>query len=128
MFFEKTFFWYGIKDKMKDQNIPIEQLLLIREITPVNILKFHSEPKKVKELRNHKHKITLSKINNTTIQGFVKTDYGVYACQFDIDTGIKCYCGFKNGISDHLTDQRFAFEFCDHITAFLLYLFELFSD
>ncbi|MFX1480965.1 MAG: hypothetical protein ACFFCI_23015, partial [Promethearchaeota archaeon] len=32
-------------------------------------------------------------------------------------------CGFQNGISDNFSvDDEFAFEFCDHITAFLLYL------
>ncbi|MFW9875950.1 MAG: hypothetical protein ACFFG0_22850 [Candidatus Thorarchaeota archaeon] len=49
--------------------------------------------------------------------------FGVYSCQFDIDTGIKCSCGYQNGISDNFgIENKFAFEFCDHITMFLLYL------
>ena len=50
-FLEKTYFWYIIKNKMKEQQIPIEQLLMIKEITPVNILKLHSDPEKVKSLK-----------------------------------------------------------------------------
>ncbi len=122
-FFEKTYFWYDISHKMKEQKIPIEQLLMIKEISPVNILKLHSDPKKVNELRAQKHKIKLTKCINSTLTGYLKTSFGVYSCQFDIDSGIQCSCGFKNGISDNFSgDNEFAFEFCDHITAFLLYL------
>lgn len=124
-FFERTFFWYGIRDKMREQKIPIEQLLLIKEITPLNILKLHSEPKKVKSLKKRKYQVKISRITDSTIQGVLKTDFGVFTCQLDIDSGIKCTCGFQNGISDNFTNDKFAFEFCDHITAFLLYLIEL---
>ena len=31
----------------------------------------------------------LSKITSSTILGHIKTDYGVYTCQFDIEEGIK---------------------------------------
>ncbi|MFX0072024.1 MAG: DEAD/DEAH box helicase, partial [Candidatus Hermodarchaeota archaeon] len=51
-FFEKTFFWYIIKEKMKEQKIPITQLLLINEINTNNILKLHSDSKKVRLLKN----------------------------------------------------------------------------
>ena len=124
-FFERTYFWYCIKNKMKEQKIPIEQLLMIKEISPLNILKLHSEPKKVKLLGEHKFKVKISRISNSTIQGYIKTDFGVYSCRFDIESGIQCSCGFKNGITDNYADQKFAFEFCDHITTFLLYLIEL---
>ncbi len=124
-FFEKTYFWFCIKQKMKENSIPIEQLLLIKEITPVNILKLHSDPKKVKSLKSHSYPIKITKLTNTTISGYLKTDFGVYSCQFDIDSGIQCSCGFKNGISDNFTSDEFSFEFCDHITSFLLYLIEL---
>ena len=122
-FFEKTYFWYIIKDKMKEQQIPIEQLLMIKEITPVNILKLHSDPKKVKVLKNQNNTIKTTICNNSTIGGFVKTSFGVYSCQFDVDSGVKCSCGFQNGLTDNFAiENEFAFEFCDHITSFLLYL------
>ena len=124
-FFEKTYFWFNITQKMKEQKIPIEQLLMIKEITPVNILKLHSDPKKVSELRGQKHQIKLTKCTNSTLAGYIKTTFGVYSCQFDIDSGIQCSCGFKNGISDNFSgDNEFAFEFCNHITIFLLYLID----
>lgn len=122
-FFEKTYFWYTITHKMKDQQIPIEQLLMIKEITPVNILKLHADPKKVETLRGKNPQIKITKCTNVTIAGYIKTSFGIYSCQFDIDTGIKCSCGFQNGISDNFAiENEFAFEFCDHITMFLLYL------
>ncbi|MHA2036250.1 MAG: DEAD/DEAH box helicase [Promethearchaeota archaeon] len=122
-FFEKTYFWYSISHKMKEQKIPIEQLLMIKEITPVNILKLHSNPQKVLELKAQQHEIKLTKCVNTTLAGYIKTTFGVYSCQFDIDSGIQCSCGFKNGISDNFSgDNEFAFEFCNHITSFLLFL------
>jgi len=122
-FFEKTYFWYTITHKMKDQQIPIEQLLMIKEITPVNILKLHADPKKVETLRGKNPQIKITKCTNVTITGYIKTSFGIYSCQFDIDTGIKCSCGFQNGISDNFAiENEFAFEFCDHITMFLLYL------
>jgi replicative superfamily II helicase len=124
-FFEKTYFWFAIKDKMKKQNIPIDQLLMIKEINVLNILKLHSNPQRVKELKEQNHAVKISKISNSTIMGHIKTDFGVYSCQFDIQTGITCSCGFKNEASDNYAEQQFSFEFCDHITIFLLYLLEL---
>jgi len=122
-FFEKTYFWYIIKNKMKEQQIPIEQLLMIKEITPVNILKLHSDPKKVRVLKNQNNTIKTTICNTSTIGGFVKTSFGVYSCQFDVDSGVKCSCGFQNGITDNFAiENEFAFEFCDHITSFLLYI------
>ena len=125
-FFEKTYFWYTIQHKMKDQQIPIDQLLLIKEISPVNILKLHSDPKKVQLLKDNTNEIKITKCDDSTISGYIKTPYGVYSCQFDIDTGIKCSCGFQNGISDNFSmENEFAFEFCDHITLFMLHLIRL---
>lgn len=124
-FFKRTYFWYIIKNKMKGQQIPIEQLLMIKEITPVNIIKLHSDPTKVHTLRDSSSQIKLNKCTSATISGYVKTSYGVYSCQFDIDTGISCSCGFQNGFSDNFSgENEFAFEFCNHITLFLLYLIE----
>ncbi len=125
-FFEKTYFWYGIQHKMKDQKIPIEQLLMIKEITPVNILKLHSEPQKVKDLKEHNnYQFKISTFDENSISGYVKSAFGVYVCRFDIELGVQCTCGFKNGISDNFVNDKFSFEFCDHITAFLLYLIQL---
>ena len=105
-FFEKTYFWYTITHKMKDQQIPIEQLLMIKEITPVNILKLHADPKKVETLRGKNPQIKITKCTNVTITGYIKTSFGIYSCQFDIDTGIKCSCGFQNGISDNFAIEN----------------------
>ncbi|MFX1444132.1 MAG: DEAD/DEAH box helicase [Promethearchaeota archaeon] len=124
-FFKRTYFWYGIKDKMREQSIPIDQLLMIKEISPLNILKLHSDPKKVQFLQTSNYQVKLSKVTNSNLLGYVKTDFGVYTCQFDIDSGIKCSCGFQNRISDNFVDQNFSFEFCDHVTIFLLYLLNL---
>ncbi|MFW9821002.1 MAG: DEAD/DEAH box helicase, partial [Candidatus Thorarchaeota archaeon] len=124
-FFEKTFFWYGIKTKMKEQKIPIEQLLMIQDITPINILKLHSNPEKVKALREAQYQIKITKYTADNISGYVKTPYGVYYCQFDIETGIQCSCGFKNGISDNFANNEFSFEFCDHISGLLLHLIQV---
>ncbi|MFX1313325.1 MAG: DEAD/DEAH box helicase [Promethearchaeota archaeon] len=124
-FFEKTYFWYGMKKKMNAQRIPIEQLLMIREITPKNILKLHANPEKISTLKHNSHKITISEYNESTISGYIKTHYGVFFCQFNIETGIQCSCGFKNGISDNFVNDEFAFLFCDHITAFLMYLLKI---
>ena len=52
----------------------------------------------------------------------MKTTFGVFLCSFDIVSGIQCSCGFENGISDNFINDEFSFIFCDHITAFLLYL------
>ncbi|MCP4762727.1 MAG: hypothetical protein GY870_13190, partial [archaeon] len=125
IFFMKTYFWYLIKKQMNVQKIPIDQLLMIKEISPINILKLHSNPKKVRLLKERDYQVKISKVSNTTISGYIKTDYGVYSCHFDIDLGIRCSCGFENGLSDNFAEQKFTFEFCDHITTFLLYLIEV---
>ncbi|MFX1389406.1 MAG: DEAD/DEAH box helicase [Promethearchaeota archaeon] len=124
-FFEKTYFWYGIKAKMKEQKIPIEQLLMIKEITPINILKLHANPEKLSSLKESGYQIKLTKFNESNISGYIKTSYGVYFCQFDIEAGIQCTCGFKNGVSDNFANEEFSFEFCDHVSNFLIYLIEL---
>ena len=125
-FFEKTYFWHGIKNKIEKQNVPIDQLLMINEISLLNILNLHSDPKKVIHLRSSgKLPVKISKLTNSSIFGYIKTDYGLYSCQFDIETGIKCSCGFVNEISDNYADHQFSFEFCDHVTSFLLYLIEI---
>ncbi len=124
-FFQKTYFWYGIENKMKAQNIPIDQILMIKEITPTNILKLHSDPQKVRQLTNNHHQMKITKLISSTISGYVKTDFGVFLCEFDVELGIRCSCGFENGISDNYANDQFSFEFCDHITAFLLHLIEI---
>ncbi|MHA2185984.1 MAG: DEAD/DEAH box helicase, partial [Promethearchaeota archaeon] len=124
-FFEKTYFWYGIKDKMESQLIPIEQLLMIKEITTRNILKLHSHPETVKKLNQKKIQVKISNIQSDALAGYIKTDYGVFLCHFDIESGIRCSCGFKNGISDNFANEEFSFEFCNHVTSFLLYLINL---
>lgn len=125
-FFEKTYFWYGVKHKMKEDQIPIDQLLMIKEINPINILKLHSDPEKVKKLRESEEnfQINISKFNAENISGYLKTQFGVFSCSFDIESGIQCSCGFENGISDNFINDEFSFTFCDHVTAFLLYLIE----
>ena len=124
-FFKKTYFWFGMKEKMQENCVPIEQLLMIKEISPKNIIKLHSDPSKVKDLKKKQLQIKLAKLTDASISGYIKTAYGVYICELDIDTGIRCSCGFENGISDNYAYDRFAFEFCDHITSFLLYLIDL---
>ena len=122
-FFQKTYFWYGIKqNKKKFQQIPIDQLLMIKEITPINILKLHSDPKKVERLSNNHHQIKITKLSKSNVSGYIKTDFGVFFAEFDIDVGIRCSCGFENGISNSYSDNQFSFEFCDHVTALLLHL------
>ncbi|MFX1500795.1 MAG: DEAD/DEAH box helicase [Promethearchaeota archaeon] len=125
-FFEKTYFWYGITHKkegnLRKKQIPIEQLLMIKEITPLNILKLHSNQKELEKLLNSNHQISISSITNEIISGYIKTSFGVFTCSFNIISGIHCSCGFKNGISDNFTNDEFLFTFCDHITIFLLYL------
>ncbi|MFX1365879.1 MAG: DEAD/DEAH box helicase [Promethearchaeota archaeon] len=123
-FFEKTYFWYGIKNSMKEQKIPVEQLLMIKEITPINILKLHSNAKKVNNLMNGVCESKISKFSDENISGYVKTQFGVFFCQFDITSGIQCSCGFENGISDNFANNEFSFESCEHVTAFLLYLLQ----
>jgi len=110
---------------MKEHGIPIDQSLLIREITPINILKLHTNLNKVKELKKQQSQIKVSHLTNTAIEGYVKTSFGVYFCEFSIDNGIRCSCGFENGISDNYANDEFSFTFCDHITLFLLYLIKI---
>ncbi|MFX1587865.1 MAG: DEAD/DEAH box helicase [Promethearchaeota archaeon] len=124
-FFRKTYFWYIIQNKLKGQNIPVDQFLLIKEITPINILKLHADLKKVKELRSDQSQVKVSQLNNNIIAGYVKTSFGVYFCEFSIENGIRCSCGFKNGISDNYANDEFSFTFCDHITLFLLHLVKI---
>jgi replicative superfamily II helicase len=38
---------------------------------------------------------------------------------------MRCSCGFENGLSNNYSNEQFSFEFCDHITAFLLHLIEI---
>ena len=121
-FFQKTYFWYGIKNKMQRQGIPIDQLLMIKEVTPKNILKLHSDPQKVKKLMVTHHQIKITKLTKSNLSGYVKTDFGVFFTEFDTDVGIRCSCGFQNGISNN---EQFTFEFCDHITALLLHLINI---
>ncbi|MFX0026836.1 MAG: DEAD/DEAH box helicase [Candidatus Hermodarchaeota archaeon] len=125
LFFERTYFWFNIKHKMSDQQIPIEQFLMIEEISPENILKLHSDKERIKKLESNKIQIKISEVTNSTIRGFIKTDFGVFTCRLDIDSGIQCSCGFKNRISDNFANDEFAFEFCDHITSFLKYLIDV---
>jgi len=124
-FFKKTFFWFCIQDKMGDDAIPIEQLLMIEEISPKNILRLHSQPEKIKTIRKRSYPIKISRFTKEGIGGYVKTDYGVHNVQFDLDRGIECSCGFENGMSDGYATTKFSFEFCDHVLAFLLYIFEI---
>ena len=126
-FFEKTYFWYVIS-KQKQHSVPIEQLLLIKEISPLNILKLHSQPERVKKVQEQEHKIKTTELTGSTIAGYIKSPYGVHYCEFDIDKGIRCSCGFKNQLSDNFAEEKFAFEFCDHITAFLIYLIKYPND
>ncbi|MFX0009090.1 MAG: DEAD/DEAH box helicase [Candidatus Hermodarchaeota archaeon] len=124
-FFQKTYFWYGIKDKMGQQGIPIDELLMIKEITPINILKLHSDPQKVQQLKNNHHQIKITKLSKSNISGYVRTNFGLFYTEFDTNVGIRCSCGFQNGISNDYTNEQFMFEFCDHITAFLLHLISI---
>jgi len=126
-FFEKTYFWFIMKNQMKQIQIPIDQLLMIKEISPSNILKLHSNSHRIEQIKRKQSEIKITKLNSGNISGYVKTDFGVFFTEFDIDNGIKCSCGFENGLSDNFAEQKFTFEFCDHITEFLIYLLE-FSD
>ena len=125
LFFEKTYFWYSITKKLQANHIPIDQLLMISEMSPKNILKLHSDPDSLRKLHKLPYPKKIAKITSTTILGHIKTDYGVYTCKFDIEEGIKCSCGFRNGLSDNFSGQKVAFEFCIHVTMFLLYLIEV---
>ncbi|MBN1801446.1 MAG: DEAD/DEAH box helicase [Candidatus Lokiarchaeota archaeon] len=121
-FFEKTYFWYNTKENDRMRQIPIEELLMIREISALNVLKLHSHPNKVEELKKRDNGVKITGLTKSTINGYVKSEFGVFSCQFDINTGVRCSCGFENGISDNFAKQEFSFEFCDHITLFLMHL------
>jgi replicative superfamily II helicase len=121
-YFERTYFWHSIKQRMEQHAIPIEQLLMIEEINPVNILKLHSNPERVKKLVELSYPIKITSLTRNAIGGYIKTDYGVYHCEFSMEEGIRCSCNFHNGISDGYAGDEFSFEFCDHVTIFLLYL------
>lgn len=121
-FFERTYFWYTIKDKMNEQQIPIEQFLMIQAITPLNILKLHARKDRFAEILKKHYQVILKEVTSSLINGFIKTDFGIFSCRFDINSGIYCSCGVKNGISDNFASDEFAFEFCNHITYFLHYL------
>lgn len=124
-FFEKTYFWYGIKHLSHRKNVPIDQLLMIQEIHLENMLKLHSDPSRLESLKNQQHQIKITKFDKNCIVGYVKTQYGVFSVQFDITTGIKCACGFENGETDNFASDEFTFEFCDHVSEFLLYLLDI---
>ena len=118
-FFEKTYFWYSIKDK----EIPIDQFLRIKEISPENILKLHSSPKTIERLAKSKVQQKITEIANDLIEGAVKTDFGVFEVRFDVMRGIQCSCKFENRVENNMIGQdSFSFVFCDHITVFLMYL------
>ncbi|MFX0178455.1 MAG: DEAD/DEAH box helicase [Candidatus Hodarchaeota archaeon] len=124
-FFERTYFWFLLKQKMRGEEIPIEQILMIQEITPENILKLHADSKRLEELNTKNYQIKLTKVSNSLIGGYLKTEFGVFMCQFGIEHGIGCSCGFQNGISDNFVNDEFVFEFCDHIAYFLKHLIEV---
>jgi len=121
-FFEKTYFWHIMKEQMKDKQVPIDQFLMIKEISTVNILKLHSDPKVVRSLCNKDVPVKILKMSNISLLGQVKSDFGIFICLFDVNIGLKCSCGFENGLTDSFACQEFGFRFCNHMTAFLLYL------
>ncbi|MBN1216317.1 MAG: hypothetical protein JXA99_12860, partial [Candidatus Lokiarchaeota archaeon] len=123
-FFEKTYFWYIVKNKKDKLKIPIEQLLMIKEISPLNILKLHSDPVSIEQIQKKIRESKITKLDSTCISGYCKSDFGVFYSEFHIDNGIKCSCGFENGLSDNFSNQKFTFEFCIHVTAFLNYLLQ----
>ena len=124
-FFKRTFFWYCMKQKMGENIIPIEQLLLIQEISPENLIKLHANPTIISKVRNRNYAIKLACFTKSSIGGYVKTDYGVQSIKFDCENGIRCSCGFENGMSDGYASPKFSFEFCEHVTAFLVHLLEI---
>ncbi len=118
-FFEKTYFWYCIRGR----EVPIDEFLRIKEIAPENILKLHSNPEVLAEIAGSNYQNKITKISNDTIQGIVKTDFGVFTVRFNIENGILCSCNFKNRSGDNFGVQNsHNFIFCNHITSFLLYL------
>jgi helicase len=123
-FFKRTFFWYCMKQKMGENIIPIEQLLLIQEITPENLIKLHANPTIISKVKSKNYAIKLACFTKSSIGAYVKTDYGVYSVKFDCEKGIQCSCGFENGISDGYASPKFSYEFCEHVTALLVHLLE----
>lgn len=124
-FFERTYFWHCIKERMQQNHIPIEQLLMIKEISPLNILKLHANPQRVKKLLKSRSKISIQNFNAFKISGMIKTDFGVHTVEFSVDNGIQCTCGFDNGLTDNFMSDEFCFEFCDHVTSFLIHLIRM---
>jgi replicative superfamily II helicase len=123
-FFKRTFFWYCMKQKLGEDFIPIEQLLLIQEITPENLMKLHANQAIISQVQSKNYAIKLACFTKSSIGGYVKTDYGVQSVKFDCENGILCTCGFENGMSDGYASPKFSFEFCEHVTAFLVFLLE----
>ena len=118
-FFERTYFWFSIKSK----NIPIDQFLRIKEISMENILKLHSNPKIIEEVAKSNFQQKITSITHESIEGAVKTDFGVFEIRFDITSGIKCSCNFENRVENNMIGHdSFSFVFCKHITSFLMHL------
>ncbi len=124
-FFKRTFFWYCMQQKMGENAVPIEQLLLIQEITPRNLMKLHANPNIISKVKKKGYAIKLGCFTKSAIGGYVKTNYGVQSVKFDCENGIQCSCGFENGMSDGYANPKFSFEFCEHVTAFLYHLLSI---
>jgi len=125
-FFERTYFFYEFQNSNSSamNKVPIEQLLMIKEIEPLNLLKMHSCRKNPREIKEKIKKIKLTSITEVRISGYLQTQFGVFECSFDVKKGIYCSCGYKNGISDNFGNTKYVFEFCDHAIAFLIYLIQ----
>ncbi len=121
-FFEKTYFWFYMKKSLDENIVPIEQLLMIQEVSPSNLLKLHSNPALKEKVVANPPKCELAQISSSKLEGNVRTDYGVYQTIFHVNSGISCSCGWKNTFSDGFGKETFGFEFCEHVTAFLSYL------
>ncbi len=101
-FFEKTYYWNCIKDKI----IPIDQFLRIKEITPENILKLHSNPEILEKIKNSNFQTKITNISKDSIDGIIKTDFIVFHVRFNIDNGITCSCNFNNRVGEVLIGQN----------------------
>ncbi|MHA1301831.1 MAG: helicase-related protein [Candidatus Helarchaeota archaeon] len=129
-FFERSFFYYEFRNSsnahssITNLSIPIEQLLMIEEIKPVNILKMYSTSKNLVNIKKKIKKIQLNGVTSSRISGYLQTQYGVFKCSFHVSQGITCSCGFKNGFSDNFGNTKNLFEFCEHVLAFLMHLIE----
>ncbi len=118
-FFEKTYYWNCIKDKI----IPIDQFLRIKEITPENILKLHSNPEILEKIKNSNYQTKITNISKDSIDGIVKTDFGIFHIRFNIDNGITCSCNFNNRVGEDLLGKNScSFIFCNHVSSFFLSL------